>query len=293
MIKSLLVVTALIVGACITRSDPPFAQFPAGELIDLSHAYDARRSSGRPAETFRLDKVADGVTPKRLLLRREQLLHLRARRHAYRRAGAFRAGPQTVDRDSARSTDRRRRRRRRLGRERHERGPPGDGRPTSRHGSRRTASSPRLDRADPHRLFAPLARCRPLPGHGRARRRRRRRSCTSRVSTPTPRAGSSRNAPVKAIGIDTASIDFGQSTLLRIAPHAVRAQHPGVREPDGARPAARARRFHRRAADEDQRRQRRAAPRRGDPAALACSLLVGSPCHKGHEGKTSGPAATN
>ena len=47
------------------------------------------------------------------------------------------------------------------------------------------------------------------------------------------------NRPIKAIGIDTASIDYGQSTLFEIAPGALRAQHPRVREPDGARtPAA-------------------------------------------------------
>lgn len=37
--------------------------FPAGELVDLSHAYAPDAIFWPTAETFRLDKVADGVTP--------------------------------------------------------------------------------------------------------------------------------------------------------------------------------------------------------------------------------------
>jgi kynurenine formamidase len=37
--------------------------FPAGEAIDLSHAYDAQAIFWPTAEPFRLEKVADGVTP--------------------------------------------------------------------------------------------------------------------------------------------------------------------------------------------------------------------------------------
>lgn len=57
----------LLVAAC--SSSPPAAapgsnaSFPAGELIDLSHAYDAKSIFWPTADPFRLDKVADGVTP--------------------------------------------------------------------------------------------------------------------------------------------------------------------------------------------------------------------------------------
>ena len=36
--------------------------FPAGEIVDLSHAYDAQAIFWPTAEPFRLEKVADGVT---------------------------------------------------------------------------------------------------------------------------------------------------------------------------------------------------------------------------------------
>jgi kynurenine formamidase len=39
------------------------AAFPAGPLVDLSHAYDAQAIFWPTAEPFRLEKVADGVTP--------------------------------------------------------------------------------------------------------------------------------------------------------------------------------------------------------------------------------------
>ena len=38
-------------------------RFPAGQLVDLSHAYDANAIFWPTADPFRLDKVADGVTP--------------------------------------------------------------------------------------------------------------------------------------------------------------------------------------------------------------------------------------
>jgi kynurenine formamidase len=37
--------------------------FPSGEIVDLSHAYDAEAIFWPTAQPFRLDKVADGVTP--------------------------------------------------------------------------------------------------------------------------------------------------------------------------------------------------------------------------------------
>jgi kynurenine formamidase len=42
---------------------PSATTFPAGEVVDLSHAYDTTTIFWPTAEPFRLDKVADGVTP--------------------------------------------------------------------------------------------------------------------------------------------------------------------------------------------------------------------------------------
>lgn len=39
------------------------APFPSGALVDLSHAYDATTVFWPTADTYRLDKVADGMTP--------------------------------------------------------------------------------------------------------------------------------------------------------------------------------------------------------------------------------------
>ena len=61
----------LTVAACSGSSSapPPVAAtpaavaFPTGPLVDLSHAYEAQAIFWPTAEPFRLDKVADGVTP--------------------------------------------------------------------------------------------------------------------------------------------------------------------------------------------------------------------------------------
>jgi kynurenine formamidase len=54
---------ALILSAsCSTPSVAP-TPFPTGELVDLSHAYDAHAIFWPTAEPFRHDKVADGMTP--------------------------------------------------------------------------------------------------------------------------------------------------------------------------------------------------------------------------------------
>ena len=42
---------------------PATTAFPAGPLVDLSHAYEAQAIFWPTAEPFRLEKVADGVTP--------------------------------------------------------------------------------------------------------------------------------------------------------------------------------------------------------------------------------------
>jgi hypothetical protein len=62
---------ALAVAACAPSPPPPAAatpppaaaSFPAGPLVDLSHAYEAQSIFWPTADPFRLDKVADGVTP--------------------------------------------------------------------------------------------------------------------------------------------------------------------------------------------------------------------------------------
>src|SRR5687768_15354028 len=58
---------AVLAGACSgpppAPSPVPVPIFPAGELVDLSHAYAPDAIFWPTAETFRLEKVADGVTP--------------------------------------------------------------------------------------------------------------------------------------------------------------------------------------------------------------------------------------
>jgi kynurenine formamidase len=57
--------TALAVG-CARDAPAPAAEpplFPAGELVDLSHAYDQQTIFWPTSERFRLQKDADGVTP--------------------------------------------------------------------------------------------------------------------------------------------------------------------------------------------------------------------------------------
>jgi kynurenine formamidase len=52
-------VFSLIAVACSEQTPP---RFPAGQLVDLSHAYDANAIFWPTADPFRLEKVADGVT---------------------------------------------------------------------------------------------------------------------------------------------------------------------------------------------------------------------------------------
>jgi len=51
--------------ACVITPDQPevTTEFRGGEIVDLSHAYDADAIFWPTAEAFRLDKVADGMTP--------------------------------------------------------------------------------------------------------------------------------------------------------------------------------------------------------------------------------------
>ena len=52
---------ALFTAACAQQA--AVAPFPPGELVDLSHGYDESTIYWPTSERFRLDKVSDGVTP--------------------------------------------------------------------------------------------------------------------------------------------------------------------------------------------------------------------------------------
>jgi kynurenine formamidase len=54
----------MLAAACSAPSPPsPPVPWPAGEIVDLSHAYDQQTVFWPTAESFRLEKVADGITP--------------------------------------------------------------------------------------------------------------------------------------------------------------------------------------------------------------------------------------
>ena len=63
--RSMLFLAGLVLfAACASAPEPaPAAGFPAGELVDLSHTYDQSTIFWPTSETFRLDKVSEGVTP--------------------------------------------------------------------------------------------------------------------------------------------------------------------------------------------------------------------------------------
>jgi kynurenine formamidase len=62
IVKGLTLAAATILIAC-ADSGPGSLALPAGTLVDLSHSYDGSTLYWPTSETFRLDKVADGVTP--------------------------------------------------------------------------------------------------------------------------------------------------------------------------------------------------------------------------------------
>ena len=57
-----LIACCLVAAACSRTADTP--RFPAGALIDLSHDYSDQTVFWPTAESFKLEKVADGVTPQ-------------------------------------------------------------------------------------------------------------------------------------------------------------------------------------------------------------------------------------
>ena len=67
--RCLALFASLIAGACTPAAAPTAppsatpAPFPSGVLVDLSHTYDATTVFWPTAETFRLDQVAEGMTP--------------------------------------------------------------------------------------------------------------------------------------------------------------------------------------------------------------------------------------
>jgi len=62
MTRALLVICAVLVSGC-SRPSSSTPAFPAGPIIDLSHSYDAQTIFWPTADRFRLEKVADGITP--------------------------------------------------------------------------------------------------------------------------------------------------------------------------------------------------------------------------------------
>jgi kynurenine formamidase len=60
-LAALVVVAATVIAAGCAETASP--RFPAGTVVDLSHAYDAQAIFWPTADPFRLEKVADGVTP--------------------------------------------------------------------------------------------------------------------------------------------------------------------------------------------------------------------------------------
>ena len=173
-------------GGCTARQAPTF---PAGALVDLSHAYDARAIFWPTAAPFRLEKVADGVTPAGYYYAANDF---RTSEHGGTHIDSpihFAQGRQTVDQIPLERLvgARGRRRRDRGGGAR--RRLPGDGR---RHPARRGARRPHprsRHRADPDRLLAALARRRALPRARPSAAQPASPSCTSPASTRTPRPG--------------------------------------------------------------------------------------------------------
>jgi kynurenine formamidase len=59
------VLAAIFTAACSTSPPPPAsAPFPSGPMVDLSHTFDETTIFWPTAERFRLEKVSDGMTPQ-------------------------------------------------------------------------------------------------------------------------------------------------------------------------------------------------------------------------------------
>lgn len=53
-----------MLGGCSAPTPPAAAPFPRGKLVDLSHVYDAQTVVWPTSDRFRLEKTFDGVTPQ-------------------------------------------------------------------------------------------------------------------------------------------------------------------------------------------------------------------------------------
>ena len=204
------VAVATMIAVACSQETPQ--RFPAGQLVDLSHAYDANAIFWPTADPFRLDKVADGVTPAGYYYAANNFFtsehggtHIDAPVH-------FAQGHQAVDEIPVdRFAGRGGRRRRDEGRG-SQSGLPGLGRRLSARGTGRADPAGR-DRADPVRFLAAMAGCRPVSRHGREGADAVSRTSLSGAS-PGRREWLIAERKIKAIGIDTASIDYGQSALF-------------------------------------------------------------------------------
>jgi kynurenine formamidase len=63
MIAGVLMLGAVTIAIACAGPAPASLAFPAGVLVDLSHAYDGRTLYWPTSEPFRLEKVSEGVTP--------------------------------------------------------------------------------------------------------------------------------------------------------------------------------------------------------------------------------------
>jgi kynurenine formamidase len=59
----LIVAAALWFAGCADSAENPATVFPDGELVDLSHAYDETTVFWPTSDVFRLEKTFDGITP--------------------------------------------------------------------------------------------------------------------------------------------------------------------------------------------------------------------------------------
>ena len=62
MMRAMMCVVLALIAGC-SRAAPPPAPFPTGELVDLTHTFDGQTIYWPTSERFRLQKDADGVTP--------------------------------------------------------------------------------------------------------------------------------------------------------------------------------------------------------------------------------------
>ena len=60
---SLIIAVTLTLTGCSSPTNPEPAGFPGGELVDLSHAYDETTVFWPTSDTFRLEQTFDGITP--------------------------------------------------------------------------------------------------------------------------------------------------------------------------------------------------------------------------------------